>query len=285
MNNNLIKELIQKIFRSGNPVFLYIGINSIVFLIMGLVGLIFYLGNKAVDVNLLVHNYAGLPAQLTAFPTRFYTLFIHMFFNEGFLNFLFTMLWLYWFGNIFMNFLKVRQFHVIFLGGGLIGAIFYLVGLNVFPVFAPSLSGATLIGASACVLAIVVATATLVPNYAVRLMIFGEIKIKYIALAYLIMDLIGSISVNAGNGFAHLGGAIFGFIFMKQLQKGNDWSKIFEPKPKLRVVKNTGPIKKNKSAAHVPQQEIDAILDKISTSGYDQLSASEKEKLFKASKN
>jgi len=194
------------------------------------------------------------------------------------------MLGLFWFGQVFMNFLKSRQFHFVFIAGGLFGALFFIAGINIFPVFADSLSGVTVIGASGCVMAIIVATATLVPNYAFFLMFLGEVKIKYLALAYFILDILALGSVNAGGSFAHIGGAVLGFTYIKMLQRGSDWSKIFERKPKLRVVKNEQPIKKP-TFKGVSQKEVDEILDKISKSGYDKLTEIEKEKLFKASKD
>jgi membrane associated rhomboid family serine protease len=284
MNKNIFKDVVFKVFRSGNPMFLYIGINTILFVLVAIIGLVFFLANKAIDTNLLVRTYFGLPALLSALPAKFYTIFTYMFFHDGLLHLLFNMLWLFWFGNIFMNFLKVKQFHFIYIAGGLLGAVFFLAGLNIFPVFASELSSSTVVGSSAAVMAIIVATATLVPNYTLQLMFFGLVKIKYLAIAYFVFDFISIASANAGGSLAHIGGALLGFVFIKQLQKGNDWSKIFDRKPKLKVVKNDNPIKKTNPNT-VSQQEIDAILDKISSSGYDKLSSSEKEKLFKASKN
>jgi len=207
-----------------------------------------------------------------------------MFFHDGFFHFFFNMLGLFWFGQIFMNFLKSRQFHFVFIAGGLAGALFFIAGLNLFPAFSDNLGGITVIGASGAVMAIIVATATLVPNYAIFLMFLGEVKIKYLAIAYFVLDILALGSINAGGSFAHIGGAVLGFVFIKSLQGGRDWSKIFEKKSKLRVVKNEQPIKKP-TFKGVSQTEIDEILDKISTSGYDKLSATEKEKLFKASKD
>lgn len=284
MNNNIFKDLSFKVFRSGNPLFFYIGINTIVFIVTALIALVAFLTRTNVDVYDLVRTYFALPASVSKLPERFYTVFTYMFFHDGFLHLFFNMLGLFWFGQVFMNFLKSRQFHFVFISGGLAGALFFIAGLNIFPVFADGLEGITVIGASGCVIAIIVATATLVPNYAFFLMFLGEVKIKYLALAYFILDILALGSANAGGSFAHIGGAVFGFIYIKMLQNGTDWSKIFERKPKLRVVKNEQPIKKT-TFKGVSQKEVDEILDKISKSGYDKLTATEKEKLFKASKD
>lgn len=283
--NNTVRDLKFKIFQSGNPLFLYIGLNVIIFLVTSIIAVILFLGKTDFSMSDWVRNYFGVPARIESLPTRFYTIITYMFFHEGFLHLLFNMLGLFWFGNIFMNFLKSRQFHFVYLAGGLVGALIYIAGLNLIPVFNGGLIGQTVIGSSAAVMAIIVATATLVPNYSIVLLLFGEVKIKWVAIAYFLISFLGLSSANAGGNLAHIGGALLGFIFIKSLQRGNDWSGIFERKPKLKVVRNEQPTPKKPVFNSVSQQEIDAILDKISSSGYDKLSATEKEKLFKASKD
>ncbi|MET4080798.1 membrane associated rhomboid family serine protease [Pedobacter sp. UYP30] len=284
-NNNILKDLKYKVFNSGNPLYFYIGVNTLVFLVVGIASLALFLSGSHFNMSALVREWFGLPAALGKLPERFYTIFTYMVFHDGIFHLLFNMLGLYWFGQIFLNFAKSRQFHFIYLVGGLAGAVFYIIGLNVFPVFANSVYGATVIGSSAAVMAIVMAAATLMPDYTLFMMFLGPVKIKYLALGFLVLDVLGIASTNAGGSFAHIGGALFGFFYIKSLQKGSDWSKILERKPKLKVVKNDRPIVKKRPVNEVSQKEIDAILDKISTSGYDKLTANEKEQLFKASKN
>lgn len=288
MNKGVFQDLKYKVFQSGDPSYLYIGINTIIFIILTLINLPFFLsGNGGLAYEGLIREYAGFPALISKLPERFYTILTYQFFHQGFFHLLFNMLWLYWLGRIFLDFLKPRQFHFIYLTGGFAGALIYLLAYNIFPVFAvATASGATIIGSSASVMAIVVATATLVPDYTIRLLFFGDVKLKYLAIAYVVLDLIGLSSGNAGGNFAHLGGALLGFTYIKVLRNGTDWSSLFKRKPKLKVVKNNaagGNVKKN--APVVDQKEIDAILDKISKSGYDKLTREEKETLFKASKH
>ncbi|GGE53974.1 membrane associated rhomboid family serine protease [Pedobacter psychrotolerans] len=283
--NNTFKDLKFKIFQSGNPLFLYIGLNTIIFLVTAILSVFLFLAKSDLMINEWIRDYFGVPAAISALPTRFYTVITYMFFHDGFLHLLFNMLGLFWFGNIFMNFLKSRQFHFVYLAGGIIGALIYIAGLNIFPAFAGGIIGQTVIGSSAAVMAIIVATATLVPNYTIMMMLIGEVKIKWVAIVYFFISFIGLSSANAGGNLAHIGGAILGFAFIKSLQSGRDWSKLFERKPKLRVVKNDKPPVKKPAFKDVSQQEIDAILDKISSSGYDKLTATEREKLFKASKD
>jgi len=283
--NNTFKDLKYKVFQSGNPLFFYIGINVMLFLVTAIIGVFSKLSGHGDIIDIFISEYLALPANISKLPERFYTLFTYMFIHDGILHILFNMLGLFWFGNIFMNFLKSRQFHFVYLAGGLFGGLFAVAALNIFPLYASGLAGVTIVGASAAVMAIIFAAATLVPNYTIMLLFFGEVKIKWIAIIYFILDFIAIGSVNAGGSLAHIGGALLGFTFIKSLQNGRDWSKLFGRKPKLKVVRNQKPVKKPEFKGGVSQQEIDAILDKISTSGYDKLTAVEKEKLFKASKD
>jgi membrane associated rhomboid family serine protease len=288
MNNNPFKDLKYKVFQSGNPVFLYIGINTLIFIVLTLVNIPFFLSGKGgVVYDALIREYVGFPASIARLPFRFYTIFTYQFFHDGLLHVLFNMLWLFWMGRIFLDFLKPRQFHFVYLAGGFAGALLYLLAYNVFPVFATATaSGATIIGSSASVMAIIVATATLLPDYSMRLLFFGDVKLKYLAIAYIVLDLIGIASTNAGGSFAHIGGAVMGFAYIKLLKSGTDWSNIFKRKPKLKVVKNEFAKQDAKRQAEkVNQEEIDRILDKISKTGYDKLNKEEKETLFKASKH
>jgi membrane associated rhomboid family serine protease len=287
MNNSLFKDLKYKVFQSGNPVFFYIGINVLIFVVLTLLNIPFFLSGKgSILSDDLVREYFGFPTSIQKLPYRFYTIITYQFFHGGFFHVLFNMLWLFWMGNIFLDFLKPRQFHFLYLTGGIAGALLYLLAYNIFPVFAPVLSGATVIGSSASVMAVIVATATLLPDYSMRLLFFGDVKLKYLAMAYVVMDLIGIASSDAGASFAHIGGAIMCFAYINLLKRGIDWRSILKRKPKLRVVKNeSGKHSAKKQTDNVDQEEIDRILDKISKTGYDKLNKQEKETLFKASKN
>lgn len=284
---NLFEELKYKVFQSGNPVFFYIGINTIVYVAVALFGVTYFLaGNTNVRFLDYVSEYVAFPAALPKLPFRFYTILTYQFFHNDIFHILFNMLWLFWMGRIFLDFLKPRQFHLVYLTGGVMGAVVYALAYNIFPVFAPYIPAAIIIGSSASVMAIAVATATLVPDYSMSLMFIGNVKLKYLLMAYIVIDLISIASQNPGGSFAHLGGALFGFVYIKLLQGGNDLSAWFERKPTLKVVKNDKPGAgaRNKSNK-VNQKEVDAVLDKVSKSGYDKLSREEKEILFKASKD
>lgn len=300
--SNSLSDLKYKVFQSGNPVFFYIGINTIVFVAAALFGVTYFLaGNTTVPFLDYIREYFAFPAAIQKLPIRFYTIFTYMFFHKDIFHVLFNMLGLFMIGRIFLDFLKPRQFHFVYLAGGMVGALFYLLAFNLFPVFSGDIPGATIIGSSASVMAIAVAVITLVPDYTISMVLIGNFKLKYLVLAYIVIDILGIVSTNAVQSFAHLGGAFLGFVYIKLLQGGNDWSSIFKRKPKLKVVRNDAPKagtnkgtanrnQPNRSAANktnskIHQQDVDAILDKISRTGYDKLSKEEKETLFKASKN
>ncbi len=283
MNNSLWNELRLKMFKSGNPVFTYIGINVLIFVVFSFIGVLLFFAKMPGAVPDFVNTYLAFPSAPALWLTRFYTLFTYQFFHADVFHILFNMLWLYWMGQLFLDFVKPHQFHFVYLGGGIFGALCFALIYNLVPVFQPAANGSTLIGASAAVMAIFTAVGTLVPNYSIRLLLLGNVKLKYLLLVYIVLDIIAMQSYNAGGSISHLGGALFGFGYVKLLQNGTDLSTLFKRKPKLKVVKNQ-PVK-NKNTTTINQKEIDLILDKISKTGYDKLSKEEKETLFRASKN
>lgn len=282
MKKSIISELYFKAFRSGNSLFLLIGINILVFLAINLFSLGEFLSGGQGSGTKWILQQVSVPAFYGDIPYKFWTIISYMFVHRDFFHVLFNMLWLYWMGLIFMDFLNKKQLVFTYLSGGISGAILYLLAYNLIPVFINNAGNSILLGASASVMAIVVATATLVPDYTIRLMLFGNVKLKYLALAYFFLDIISMNGANPGGSIAHIGGAVMGFIFIKQLQNGHDLSKLFQRKPKLKVVKSTN--SKSSKNDFTDQALIDSILDKISKSGYDSLSKEEKEQLFKASK-
>jgi hypothetical protein len=211
-----------------------------------------------------------------------------MFMHANIWHLLFNMLWFYWFGQIFEEFLGKRRTLGLYFMGGLAGAFLFVFSYNVFPFFTHvnAAAGSVLVGASASVMTIMVATATLVPDYTISLIFIGPVRIKWLVLFFVILDFLSIADLNAGGELAHLGGALIGFMYIKQLQNGNDWiegiRKLFKPRPKLKVVATNH---SRKSTDLPRQEEIDLILDKISKSGYDSLNKQEKEILFRASNN
>lgn len=238
----------------------------------------------------------SVPASLPKLVYRPWSIVTHMFIHDGFLHILFNMMWLYFGGMIFLNFLDSKKLLSTFILGGLSGAVLFIILMNLIPRFAPLVSVTTALGASAAVLAVMVVAATTAPNYVVRLVLIGPVKLKYIAIVSVVLDVLLIPSGNAGGHFGHLGGALFGFVFASQLKNGRDLTVDFL-KPffwirdkwtnrnnRIKVVhrksKSRYDFQEEKASK---QEQIDAILDKIKRSGYDSLSTKEKEILFKAS--
>ena len=270
-------------------------INGGIFLLMMVLRLLFYLTGNADSFELFTY-YLTIPASPKLLLFRPWTLLTHMFIHAGFLHILFNMVWLYFGGTIFLNFLDSKKLLSTYLLGGFSGAAFFVLAMNMFPIFSPTAPYAVAEGASAAVLAIMVAAATTVPNYVVRLVLIGPVKLKYIALVSVILDILLIPNGNAGGHFGHLGGAFFGFLFASQLKRGTDltvdflkpiyWLKNGFPKrhKKIKVVHRKPKSDHEFNAEKASKQEqIDTILDKIKRSGYDSLSKKEKEILFKAS--
>ena len=282
MNKNLLNELYSKAFRSGNPLYLFIGINILVFLIIVLIAVAEFLFKTNTSVASWLVRQLSMPANLEILAYKPWTIITYMFLQREVFHILFNLLWLYWMGMIFMDFLNKRQFIFTYLAGGIAGALLYLLAYNTLPAFSDLTQKSFLLGSSASVMAIVIGTATLVPDYTIRLLLFGAVRLKYLAIAYFVFDIIGMGGGNPGGSIAHIGGAILGFVFIKQLNNGSDLSRILKKRSKLKVVPNKSNTRSE--TIQTDQDTIDNILDKISKSGYESLSKNEKDALFKASK-
>ncbi len=295
MNGGILDDFKNAWNKPNNAVAQIILINVVVFVFTGIM-LIISLGDQ-------VRPWLGMPSNLGTLITRPWTLVTHAFVHADFLHILFNMLWFYWFGRIVQEFLGSDKVIAVFTMGVIGGIIAFIGAYNLIPQFENAAQVATIVGASAGVTAAVVGAAVYFPNYTMMLMFIGPVKIKYIALVTVFLSLIGTRGgVNVGGEFAHLGGALMGWLYMSQLKQGNDiggwilsvvsfFKSLFKPQPKIKVTHRGGnrrPSKKeNKkpsSASSTPQSEIDAILDKISERGYESLSKEEKQKLFNASK-
>jgi len=284
--NTYWHNLYYKYFGSNSKLNLLIAINVAVFLLINIPATIESLFHSNV-ISYYTFEYLALPAYLPKLVTRFWTPLTYMFMHDGIFHILFNMLWLYWMGQIFEDFLGKNRTIGLYLLGGFAGAALYIVSYNIFPAFTQSgaLINSSAVGASASVMAIIAAAATIVPDYTISLMFIGPVKLKWLVLFYVIIDFLSIAGPNAGGEIAHLGGALVGFVYVKQLQNGKDWigsiSGLFKPKPKMRVASTN----RDKSPVGAPrQEEVDKILDKISTTGYDNLSKQEKDILFRASK-
>lgn len=296
-----ITDEIKASFRQGTAMVKLIYINLAVFLIVKIVFVFFFLFMSTSDVEFKAIyfqtsylKYFVLPADLKELLYRPWTLVTYMFLHWDFLHIIFNMLALFWFGRIFLRYLADRQLYTTYLLGGLSGALLYLVSYNVFPGL--DASNAQVLGASAGVVAILLAISAYAPNYTVYIPLIGPVKVKYIAIVIVVLDFVRVASNNAGGFIAHIGGAFYGYFFAVQLKKGKDIGVVFERtvssfagffkrSPGMKVTYKSSAnrmddMQYNKAKAE-NQKEIDRILDKIAKSGYDSLTKNEKETLFR----
>ena len=304
--NNSIWDDIKYQFYHGNIVMQLIWANIFVFVGIGVVNVLNLF--LPIDIIEAVRRQFILPSLGLELLKRPWTLISYMFTHFGLMHILFNMLIMYWFSRVIIDFIGENKILPIYILGGMAGGLLYVMLYTFVPVFSEQMPSSGTLGASASVLAIVVAAATIAPNYEFRLLFFGVVKLKFIALFMVVLDFISIPTMDGVNHVAHLGGAFFGYFFIKQLQNGKDYSIPFykvwdyfatlfkkkERRPKVaykakRTNAKSSKVKvkasrKTEMDATIRQEKIDEILDKIARSGYDSLSKEEKEYLFRVSK-
>ena len=283
-------------------------INIAVFVVLRLAGVISFL---AFGSTTSLVQWVEVPSSLWLLATRPWTVVTYMFSHYDVLHILFNMLWLYWLGRIFMDFFSPKQLTGLYLLGGWGGALLFLLAYNLLPAFAGDMI--YLVGASASVMAIVVATAVYAPDYKIGLLFLGEVSLKWVVLAVIVIELVGFETNIAGN-IAHIGGIIVGAWFGVRIKQGHDITRplniaidalvgLFNGRkfemPTFRRPKSQkrpsstgtqqGSAASTQADAHRPadtvsEEELDIILAKIKASGYDALTDEERDKLFKVSR-
>ena len=273
-----------------------------IWILTKVVYVIFFLYNHP-DVTLvdnLILHYFALPANSGDLASHPWTLITYMFLHIDFWHILFNMLWLFWFGKIFMEYLNSSQLLFTYLAGGIAGGLLYILAYNIFPVFHTTLGASVALGASASVMAIVTAISFFVPNYSINLLFFGRIRILYLAILLFAFDFIAIPAGNAGGHIAHIGGAFFGYFFSLWLRKNKvtystGFFKTIMKKvcrffmPGLKISTSSpysGRPKTDEeynSEKNLYQKRVDSILEKISKGGYESLTREEKDFLFRSS--
>lgn len=292
---NILDKIVQT-FRHGNAVIKLIYINAGVFIGLYLLALVFRLFNSSGE---FVYDYLAVPSNLSTLLLRPWTVLTYMFLHQEVLHFFFNMMTLFWFGKIFLMYFSEKQLVGLYIIGGFFGALFYIAAFNLFPFFSPVLQTSNMLGASAAIMAIILAVAFKSPNMELQLLFLGNIKLKYIAAFFVLTSVFGITSSNGGGQISHLGGALSGYFFVVSLQQGKDLTKglnrifdtinnLFRPrklKVKTNKSKNKTPMSDAEFNANKARKmaQIDNILDKIKTSGYESLSAEEKKRLFEQS--
>lgn len=289
MKESVLKSFIKDTYKTSSPIPYIITIQILFFVVIHIFDLVD--ATNASDISLYANtiNFLSLPSQLGTFVSQPWAIITHPFVYIGIFNILFDCLWLYWIGNMFLNLLTNRHFLTVFLGGTILGGILYVL-IGQLPFFANQVLYWNTTGFGLA--ALISSLCLLSPDTELRLLLFGNVKFKYVALVYLGLEFAFLVYDNKIAAISYLLISILGLVFMSQLRNGKDWSKlfsnIFQKRKKLKVIKNDKSSFGNtnsRSQYDLPSQEIiDQILDKISLNGYESLTSYEKEILFKASK-
>ena len=274
-------------YKQGNIVEKLIYINIAVFAVTLLINVVE--GLYANQQNFIV-NWFSLDNSINSLLTKPRTIISYGFLHADFLHILMNLIVLYFIGNLFLEYFTQKQLLTFYLLGTFFGGVLYLFSQNYFPLFEGSNS--VLVGASAGISAIFIGIATYIPNYQIKLRFIGFVKLWHLAAFWIGLDFIGLIGTNAGGHFAHLGGALFGFLYVnqasnKEIKLFDFFSNLFKKKEKpLRTVYKSKSKKRTTTTQNtdLTQKQVDAILDKISKSGCDTLTKAEKEFLFKQGK-
>jgi membrane associated rhomboid family serine protease len=285
----------------GNALVNLVIVNAVLFVLLKFIFVIYQLSELNLNAYYSnIFNWFVVPGSVEKLAFRPWTLITYMFTHESVLHVIANLLWLWMFGYILQDLTGNRKLVPIYLLGGWVGALFFVLAQNLMPGLNGGISGATLVGANASIMAVAVATTTVAPDYRIFPMINGGIPLWILTAIFVIIDF-ASISVgNAPNYIAHLAGGAMGFFFIYQMRKGNDFSvwinncfdwfdNLFNPdKPSGNKKKKDGffykvsgqtPFKKY---PHITQQRIDQILDKINQEGYHLLTDEEKDILRRA---
>ena len=287
MANFIIEDIKNAWNKRDNGLIKIILINIIVFVSISVVQVVLTVSGLSTFFTMFI-NKLMLPASLGTFILQPWSLITYFFLHMSFMHILWNMLFLYWFGKIINDNIGNNALISLYVLGGIIGGLFYMAIYNIVPYYGERVSDSLMLGASAGVFSVVVGSATLMPNYTFYLLLIGPVRIKYIALFYVLLSFFDVAGTNAGGEIAHLGGAFIGYIYIRQLQNGINigegiinFINFFSEKKENKEKK-----KENiqKETEETTQDEVDKILDKISESGYSSLTSKEKERLFNASK-
>jgi membrane associated rhomboid family serine protease len=288
--------------QDNNALVFLFAVNALVFVLINFVKIVYFLSDIPLEFFYKqILNWFTLPAQFDTLVTRPWTIFVYMFTHHSIWHLLSSMLWLWCFGYILQDLTGNNKLIPIYLYGGFVGGVVFILINNLFPVLERSIATTEpLLGAGAAVMAVAVATTMLAPDYRIFPLINGGIPLWVLTLIFVAIDFATLASANAGIGAGHLAGGAMGFLFIKQMRRGKDWGawmihfvdwlddlfspdkkhKQKSPKDKLFYQADKKPYEK---ISNVTQQKLDAILDKINQQGYQFLTDEEKDFLKRAS--
>lgn len=263
-------------------------INVVCFVVPFFLRSIFFLFNLPAQSFL---SFFELPSSIGNFIYQPWSLFTYGFLHDSIGHIFWNMLLLYYASQFFLNLFSSQRFINVYFMGILLGGLVFILSYAIFPAFKDQ--SPQMVGASAGVMAVLIFSCTYMPTQEVRLLFFN-VKLMYIGIALVIVDVLQIPTGNAGGHLAHIGGAALGYIYAQQLQNGKDigtgferlwkwFAALFSTQPTMKTVYKT-PRRNNRKTVQSDQEKIDRILDKISASGYDSLTKEEKELLFNAGK-
>jgi len=287
-----ITDKIKESFKRGSVITQIIYINIGLFIFLRLLNVLLSGGKGNFDLL----NYLALPSNFNQFLLKPWTLLTFMFFDSGFMSVLFNAIFLYWIGKIFLFYFDEKKLLGVYLLGGILGGIFFMMALLLFPGLHDNMITVRLVGAAVPVIAIISAVAFYAPNHPIQLMLIGQIKMKHLAIISILLYILGNSTANACINFAYIGSGFLGGYFAINYRKGNDitryfisfldkFCKLFNRKYKIKFSSRTNKnAESSDSNQKVDQEEINYILDKVRKAGYNSLTSKEKKKLFNIKK-
>lgn len=296
----MTQSFIQNIgdrFRKQDLVMRIILLNIIVFSFLSLAKVFYQMGygfDAQTPIDRYIIKHLVLPSSLSSYVMQPWSIVTYMFWHGGIWHIAMNMFMFYIFGSLFQEYLGNKRLISVYIWGGISGGFLFVLLYNIFPAFENVVGAATLMGASAAVMALLTATATLLPRYELNVFGIFPIRLPFIAIFYALLSMLSMAGSNAGGEMAHVGGAIFGFLYIKAIYSNFTWISNLKKKlktqpkqkkysPNMKVYEPSKTYIKPHAKRQPSQEEIDMILDKITASGYESLNQSEKEILFKAS--
>ena len=287
---------IKDFFKSKSSLSVLMMINIAIWLIIVLIDVFCFLFNKsspiaAANISNNSLQWLALPSDWDSLLQKPWTIISYMFVHSRFFHVFFNVFTLFYAGKLFLTYFKRNQIISTYIFGGIVGAIFFVAAMNIFPVFTEQHTNFHLIGASAAVMAILLTITTYIPKLEINLWLFGRIKLQYLALILIAIDILSIPSGNAGGHFSHIGGMLYGFCYGYYLKRNHHRMQLSSPFE--RFINRIKSIKYNRIKQQQAKQEdkkrqenqqtIDNILAKVSRSGYSSLTQEEKDILFSKS--
>lgn len=290
---NTIWNDIKNNYKSGTSFTRILYINLGFFILYKLLFVFSFLFDTG-EINSFIKDYLALPSNSVLLQKKPWTFISYMFVHQSFFHLLFNMVWLHLGSKLFLQYFNGKQLISTYILGGISGGLLFITTFNVLQVFSSDVLTSSVVGASASVIAVFIAISTYSPNYRISIPLIGTIPLKYIAITLITLDILSISANNPGGHIAHIGGAIFGYMYVSLLKRGIDISvnfynfiNFFSQKKKKKKSKNVNTRKSDdifRSEKAEKQKHINSILEKISKSGYESLTKEEKELLFKESK-